>query len=426
MCGSHVADIVLVPQMSDRQVALNNIEAIAERAAILNALPLRGDASGCGRKLHNIRQGRLAPQMKEAALAIVRRVVGTAPEKAMVLSCLETCIEQSVQRHIEVAQSTALSRINNKRPAPEVADAEPYKIQHVGVVAPPPELDLSIGRHPENGAAAVPLVHFPASVMQPMSQAPSAGHSGPLPPPSSAVLSVPQASSFNGGAGHMLPGHVLAGSAFGGHQPGGAPGGAPVGAAFPSSAPLEIAQAGDAPQAGAHPAAVDAVFDAVVDNGAALVDSTFANGATLGSIVDDDGPASHQYAALAPSTIADEAEEADEMEADEAAETKLDPDDERPPMAHSAPDDLHCPPPHHDLGCSDGLPIATEATTDLPPPVMAEEGARVLPPPVMAEEGARVLPPPVMAEEGARVLPPSCLLFSEEPAAELAHVAELE
>jgi hypothetical protein len=103
--------------MAERQVALDNIEAIAKRASALNALPLRNDASGCGRKLHNIRQGRLPPQMKETALAIVHRVVGNAPEKAMVLSCLEVCIEQSVQRHVEVAESAALARILPKRVA---------------------------------------------------------------------------------------------------------------------------------------------------------------------------------------------------------------------------------------------------------------------------------------------------------------------
>ena len=102
-------------QVSDRQIALANIEAIAERASLLNALPLRGDPSGCGRKLHNIRQGRLGPGMRDEALAIVRRVIGNAPEKANVLQHLEASIEQSVARHTEAAASNTLSRGKAKR-----------------------------------------------------------------------------------------------------------------------------------------------------------------------------------------------------------------------------------------------------------------------------------------------------------------------
>jgi len=145
-------------QMSDRQVALSNIEAIAERAAVLNALPLRNDPSGCGRKLHNIRQGRLPPNMKEAALAIVHCVLGTAPEKASVLACLETCIEHSVQRHIEVAQRTALSRINNKRPAPDADadadDVEPYEAPYAASVGEMDATSLVLAGH--NGVLAPP------------------------------------------------------------------------------------------------------------------------------------------------------------------------------------------------------------------------------------------------------------------------------
>lgn len=43
-------------QVADKAIALANIEAIAERALQLRAVPLRGDVSGCGKKLHNIRQ----------------------------------------------------------------------------------------------------------------------------------------------------------------------------------------------------------------------------------------------------------------------------------------------------------------------------------------------------------------------------------
>ena len=90
--------------MSDRAIALANIEAIAVRAAALNALPSRGDSSGYGRKLHNIRQGRLGLAIRDEALAIVRRTVGRAPERAAVLAHLEACIEQSVRRHTEQRQ----------------------------------------------------------------------------------------------------------------------------------------------------------------------------------------------------------------------------------------------------------------------------------------------------------------------------------
>ena len=134
-------------QVSDRAIALSNIEQIAERAAALNALPLRGDASGCGRKLHNIRQGRLGPSMRDEALAIVRRVVGNSPQNAnvrapqsccppcppaprisssfgsrlvsrrapapQVLKHLEASIEQSVARHTE-AQSLSIGRANKR------------------------------------------------------------------------------------------------------------------------------------------------------------------------------------------------------------------------------------------------------------------------------------------------------------------------
>jgi hypothetical protein len=100
-------------QVSDRAIALSNIEQIAERAAALNALPLRGDASGCGRKLHNIRQGRLGPSMRDEALAIVRRVVGNSPQNANVLKHLEASIEQSVARHTE-AQSLSIGRANKR------------------------------------------------------------------------------------------------------------------------------------------------------------------------------------------------------------------------------------------------------------------------------------------------------------------------
>ena len=143
-------------QVSDRAIALSNIEQIAERAAALNALPLRGDASGCGRKLHNIRQGRLGPSMRDEALAIVRRVVGNSPQNAnvraralrarlppfllpsppsrpshllffflgarlvsrrapapQVLKHLEASIEQSVARHTE-AQNLSIGRANKR------------------------------------------------------------------------------------------------------------------------------------------------------------------------------------------------------------------------------------------------------------------------------------------------------------------------
>jgi hypothetical protein len=43
-------------QVADKAIALANIEAIARRAFVLKAVPLRGDPSGCGKKLHNVRQ----------------------------------------------------------------------------------------------------------------------------------------------------------------------------------------------------------------------------------------------------------------------------------------------------------------------------------------------------------------------------------
>ena len=69
-------------QVADRATALNNVEAIAYRTLQLQAIPLRGDPSGCGKKLHNIRQGRLAPSMREDAIAIVHRVIGPSSQHA--------------------------------------------------------------------------------------------------------------------------------------------------------------------------------------------------------------------------------------------------------------------------------------------------------------------------------------------------------
>ena len=101
-------------QVADRVVAYANIESIAERAQALHTLPLRGDVSGCGRKLHNIRQGRLAPNMREQALAIVRRVLGGQPENATVLAQLEDSIEQSVAKHKDL-QSSLMARPGKRR-----------------------------------------------------------------------------------------------------------------------------------------------------------------------------------------------------------------------------------------------------------------------------------------------------------------------
>ena len=75
-------------QAADRSIALSNIQAIAQRAMALRVLPMRGDPSGCGRKLHNLRQGRISSGMKDEALAIVRAVTGDAPENAEVRPAL--------------------------------------------------------------------------------------------------------------------------------------------------------------------------------------------------------------------------------------------------------------------------------------------------------------------------------------------------
>ena len=136
-------------QVADKTIALANIEAIAERALVLRAVPLRGEprlpfhcpsitfhcptialpsgvplrgerlpllailppsptfshllsqvplrseASGCGKKLHNIRQGRLGPSLRADALAIVRRVLGAEPRCAAVQAHIEASIEQA-------------------------------------------------------------------------------------------------------------------------------------------------------------------------------------------------------------------------------------------------------------------------------------------------------------------------------------------
>ena len=98
-------------QVADRATALNNVEAIAYRTLQLQAIPLRGDPSGCGKKLHNIRQGRLAPSMREDAIAIVHRVIGPSSQHAHLVKALENVIEHSVTMHSE-------QLVSRGRPAP--------------------------------------------------------------------------------------------------------------------------------------------------------------------------------------------------------------------------------------------------------------------------------------------------------------------
>jgi len=88
-------------QVADRAITIANVETIAQRAKAIKALPLRADPSGCGKKLHNLRQGRLGPDVRDEAIAIVRRVLGTDVEHSEILSQLEEAIELSVSRHQE-------------------------------------------------------------------------------------------------------------------------------------------------------------------------------------------------------------------------------------------------------------------------------------------------------------------------------------
>jgi len=62
---------------------------------------LRGDPSGCGKKLHNVRQGRLGPALHREALQLVRSILGGDPACTAALAHLEASIEQSVTRHSE-------------------------------------------------------------------------------------------------------------------------------------------------------------------------------------------------------------------------------------------------------------------------------------------------------------------------------------
>ena len=66
--------------MANEIVAIENIEAIALRARELRCVPQRDDPSGLGKKLHNLRMGRLAPRLREQALAVVRRILGDDEE----------------------------------------------------------------------------------------------------------------------------------------------------------------------------------------------------------------------------------------------------------------------------------------------------------------------------------------------------------
>ena len=186
-------------QASDRAIALSNIESIAERAAALNALPLRGDVSGCGRKLHNIRQGRLGPSMRDEALAIVRRVVGTAPERAAVLQHLEASIEQSVARHTD-AQNNAIARpgkrlLSSMNPAlPLGSNMIPGQQHGGGVGAEAEEVEAAAAHAQHNGAAMPvdPATGLPYGAAQavpyPNGQWPAQAHGAHHPPIEPAAL----------------------------------------------------------------------------------------------------------------------------------------------------------------------------------------------------------------------------------------------
>lgn len=117
-------------QMSDRASTLANIEPIAHRALVLRGLPLRADPSGYGRKLHNLRQGRVGPDMRDEALAIVHRVIGTDPENATILSELEESILQSVRRHEENG-----SVMRRTKPLLPPAAAQAAETNHPGAAA---------------------------------------------------------------------------------------------------------------------------------------------------------------------------------------------------------------------------------------------------------------------------------------------------
>ena len=105
-----------VKQVANRSIALANIEQIARHVAAFNALPLRNDPSGCGRKLHNIRQGRLAPELRDEAHVIVHRILGDAPERANLLRNLQATIEMSVARHAFGSHGSSHLRQRNGLP----------------------------------------------------------------------------------------------------------------------------------------------------------------------------------------------------------------------------------------------------------------------------------------------------------------------
>ena len=88
-CTPHPKQPSHTCQVANRSIALANIEEIAKHTLALNALPLRNDPSGCGRKLHNVRQGRLAPELREEAHSIVMHIIGDAPERAELLLQLQ-------------------------------------------------------------------------------------------------------------------------------------------------------------------------------------------------------------------------------------------------------------------------------------------------------------------------------------------------
>ena len=219
------------------------------------------NAPRCGKKLHNIRQGRLAPELRDEAFAIVRRELGDSPESADLLHYLQGAIDMSVARHEWGAHGTRQLR----RRGP-IAKATPWSPDTGTVVQAVPS--------PWSAAPSLhPVTASPYGAVQPVAPLVHPVRSSQAPPSASAVLNtggyppVPVAGSLPGGSSvpldyHRLPPHMPAANQqpglMRGYPPvpvaGSLPGGSSVPLDYhrlPPHMPAATPQPGLAPSAGA-------------------------------------------------------------------------------------------------------------------------------------------------------------------------------
>lgn len=139
-------------------------------------MPLRDDPSGCGKKLHNLRQGRLSPDVRDAALAAVRSVVGNSAELMEVLRQLEASIDVSVSRfHLgeqqaaAAASASALAAGSTSALPPLCGKRKQVALQHAAraqLRVQAQDAPITYAPHMPEASAALLQSHMPASFAQ--------------------------------------------------------------------------------------------------------------------------------------------------------------------------------------------------------------------------------------------------------------------